>query len=473
MRLFSFATAFVLPQSDNEDERRREYILNALLLVAMVLFFAVSVISFAQYVTLPEYRGLYPIVFLCLLCFFASLYAASRAGYARIAAGVFVAAFFVLPTYAAYRWGVDVSASLLFFAIAIVITGMLINTRTALLSVLGIGVVMLTIGELQRQGSIVVDSYWRREYWIWQDTVLTVIMFGILAAVAWLSNREIERSLARARESEAALTEERDMLEVRVSERTRELRAAQLEQMSQAYRFIEFGRMASSVFHDLATPLTALSLNIESIARSQGTRDAETLAVLTHDVDRAQRATAHMEKLMRSMRRQLAQEGAREAFSLSRTLEDVVHVLTPYAREQRVRLCVVVPEEDIRTHNDPVGFTQVMTNLIANAIDAYADDARTSSTREVHITLTSAAGEASVAVKDHGPGVPEDALDKIFEPFVTTKEGRRGLGLGLSIARGIVEKQFAGTLRVTSSVGTGSTFTVHFPLRETQESSSE
>ena len=88
---------------------------------------------------------------------------------------------------------------------------------------------------------------------------------GILATVAWLSNTEIEKALHRALGSERDLAKERDSLEIKVAERTQELQQAQTEQLIQQYRFIAFGRIAAGLFHDLASPLTSVSLNLENI----------------------------------------------------------------------------------------------------------------------------------------------------------------------------------------------------------------
>lgn len=75
-----------------------------------------------------------------------------------------------------------------------------------------------------------------------------------------------------------------------------------------------------------------------------------------------------------------------------------------------------------------------------------------------------AGGQARVEVRDVGPGVPEDHLDRIFEPFVRldASSGRRGAGLGLTIARGIVEAH-GGTVTARSEPGAGSTFTISLP----------
>ena len=465
MCFFSYADTFVRPRSRDEDTRRRELILNILLLTLSGLFFVVSCFSLYQYLTLEEYRGLVPVTLLALCFVLLALYALSRVGFPIIAAHLFIGVFFLLPTYAGYRWGVDVSASVLFYALTIVISGILVSTRFAFFVTFLIGVTLSLIVYLHAGNVVKPNRYWTVELWDSTDIVVTVLIFLIIATISWLSNREIEGSLNRARTSEAALKDERDLLEVRVRERTKELRQAEMEKMSQAYRFVEFGRLASGLFHDLMNPLTALSLNINQLAK-QNVEDKKKLSTFSEDVIRAKQATEHMQKLMDSMRKYLAREGIHEQFSLTHSLEEVVQVLTPYARERGVSIQLAISDE-VRTHGDPVAFVQVMTNLISNAVDSYTSISQnTKRPREVLLRLEQLENTVLIDVHDFGSGISANVQAHLFEPFFTTKVPGKGLGIGLSLAKRIVEKEFNGSLTVKSSIGVGSTFTIQFPLRE-------
>ena len=108
---------------------------------------------------------------------------------------------------------------------------------------------------------------------------------------------------------------------------------------------------------------------------------------------------------------------------------------------------------------DPVHLQQVVLNLAINAMDAM-HDAR--GARGIAIqTSRSTASEATVLVSDDGPGIPADKLSSIFETFYTTKT--QGSGLGLSIARTIVEL-YGGKIRAENRPGGGATFTFTLPL---------
>lgn len=462
MRPIHFLRTITRPRLPNEDQARREFILNVLL-VSVIGIFALALLN-----NLVEqlFGGLNPIsllILVFLLLFFCSLYALSRVGRITLSSFLLIGALFSFATYMAYRWGVDLHAVLFFYILATIMTGVLISSRAAFITTGCVSLVILALGTLQESGMLHPNRYWIEDIWTLDEIAVIAILFLIIATVSWLSNREIEKSLVRARRSEAELKKERDNLEARVIERTEELRKAELERMSQAYRFVEFGRLASSIFHDLGSPLTALSLNIESIARGAG--DTRKLARIADDIERARSATAHMQKLMGSMRRHLAREGSLEPFSFGSVIREAVRVLGSYARQRNVSLRFEGAEGPAQ-YGDPVAFMQVFTNLASNAIESFPPSTGPRAGREVLITLATEPGQTVVTIRDTGPGMDPETLERVFEPFFSTKGETGGLGIGLPLARRVLEKDFGGTMSVASAVGGGTAFTLYFPVRE-------
>ena len=118
-----------------------------------------------------------------------------------------------------------------------------------------------------------------------------------------------------------------------------------------------------------------------------------------------------------------------------------------------------IPADLPRTYCDPAQIEQVLLALVMNAIDAMP--------RGGNIWLTastkSQTNEVSIAVRDDGPGIPADILPHIFDPFITTKESGKGVGLGLAISHSIVERHH-GHIEVKTESGRGTTFIVTLPL---------
>src|SRR5690606_142482 len=113
----------------------------------------------------------------------------------------------------------------------------------------------------------------------------------------------------------------------------------------------------------------------------------------------------------------------------------------------------------IAVTGNPVHLEQVLINLIANAADAMEH----SPIRVLSIGVKSGARSVEIAVSDTGSGIAPDELSNLFDPFYSTKQAGRGLGLGLSISYGLV-RDIGGAITVDSRPGKGSTFTVRLPL---------
>jgi len=358
-----------------------------------------------------------------------------------------------------YQWGVDVSASLLFYAIIIVMAGILINARFAFITVFIIGVTIAVTAYLQSIGAVIPNRYWTTDHWRTTDVIVTSFLFMIIATVSWLSNREIEKSLARARKSEAELKEERDSLEAKVEERTLELKAEQMKQISQLYRFAEFGKLSSGFFHDIINPLTVASLNMAQI-KNEHTREIEGVKFY---FDKAAVAIKRMENFIIAVRKQMANQKTETLFSLQKEINSVIQILDYKIKKANVKI-IFVSSKDIVIYGDPTKFSQIILNLITNAIDSYIGiyDARE---RKVKMEVFLRDGFIYLSVQDWGCGVVAEFREKVFQPFFTTKENDAGTGIGLYLVKNIIENSFDGTIDFKSEKDKGSIFNVSFPVR--------
>lgn len=260
----------------------------------------------------------------------------------------------------------------------------------------------------------------------------------------------MEKSLQRARASEQALKEERDNLEITVQERTKELRESERERMRELYRFAEFGKLSGGIFHDLLNPLTAVSLSIAKLS-SDPTMAKESEEVTT-TLKTAVSATKRMEQFMATVRKQIQTNDMRGVFSLNQEIEDAIDLIKHKAIKAKATI-LFESENNFSTYGNPLKFNQAITNLIVNAIDANASS--------VTITLGDENKSTICRVTDTGSGIPPETQEKIFNPFFTTKD--KGIGLGLSTTKDIIEEHFGGTLICTSTIGVGTAFTISIP----------
>jgi signal transduction histidine kinase len=457
--VLSLYRRFIEPRSKTEDLRRREFILNIFLLASIGLSFIFSVLVLYNTMNMPGYRGVpFPVMF-GILSAFSLLLAGSRRGYVRSAIVALLVLYFIPITYAFTVWGVDMPQGILGLGFLVAVVGALLGTRASFAAWFVFAALILTLTALQTKGVIVPRSYWRLEVLDVQDAFAICITLLLMTVVAWLSNREIKKSLHRAQASEAALMEERDSLEMKVQERTRELQRLQAEQVAQLHPLVEFGRLASGFFHDLASPLTAISLNLEQLTRvpldPQNARG---------HADRAFHATKRAESYLKAVRNQVQQREILTRFSLAEEIAQALQVLEYRSRLEGTEILFLEKHPGLQTYGNPFKFSKVITNLVMNALDA-CEGLPPGALRRVEVELGYAGGMVVCQVRDTGPGIAPSHRSSIFEPFFTTKTSDRGIGIGLSIVKDVVERDFLGTVSADCPPEGGTCFTVTFPIR--------
>jgi len=458
----NFYRLIIYPKSDNKDQARKEYILNILLVGSIFLAFTAFLVSFINsLIYLGSYRGESPLFMGVVVISFSALLFVSRIGKSSISAQLLIIILFTLSAYTSYQWGADSQQALLIYSLLIVMSGVLISSKSAFMVMLASGVTIMSLALLEINGIHLADYSWKMRTVRVGGALVFVITLGVIAIVSWLSNKEIDKALRRARSSEAALRKERDLLEVKVEQRTKELRQTQAEKLVQLYKFAEFGRNASGLFHDLVNPLTLVSLNLAKLSDNKIVKDDQ-LSEIDIALTRAISGVGKLESYISAARKQLQNQEVLERFSLTQEISQAIELLGYRLNELRVGI-EFDPTTELRLYGNPVKFSQLITNLVSNAIDSF--DKNDKKTRQIKITLDKTKDLIKLAVSDNGSGIDSQDLPKIFTPLFTTKPTDRGVGLGLSISKEIVEKSFRGKISADSKQGFGTTFAIEFPTK--------
>jgi signal transduction histidine kinase len=244
----------------------------------------------------------------------------------------------------------------------------------------------------------------------------------------------------------------------------RERERVQESQLRHADRLATVGRLAAGLAHELGTPLNVVHARAKQMtAGTLGPSEvSEKSRIIVEQVDRMTKLIRQLLDFARKRELQPAE------VDLRALVDRAVTLLEPMVRKRGVWLAVAGSAEPLRGHVDPEQMTQVVLNLVMNAVHASGSGAS--------ISLSLGRGRAMppaedgrgeqqclrIEVRDEGTGIAPEALSHIFEPFFTTKEVGEGTGLGLSVAYGIV-KDHGGWIDVASRLGEGSTFTVWLP----------
>jgi signal transduction histidine kinase len=226
-------------------------------------------------------------------------------------------------------------------------------------------------------------------------------------------------------------------------------------QFRHAERLAAVGKLASVIAHEVGTPLHVIAGRARHLARHlaadhQGQGDVETIR------EQVGRITRTMRHVLQSSR---AIPARCEAVDLGQVVRDVAGIVTPEYAARSVRLILSVPAGLPRIPADADGLTQVLLNLLTNALAATPTGGHV----EVRGAVAARDGHPGVtlAVEDTGTGVAPEHAERIFDPFFSTKPSG-GTGLGLSICRDIV-RAHEGAITVENAPGTGACFSIWLP----------
>jgi two-component system C4-dicarboxylate transport sensor histidine kinase DctB len=148
---------------------------------------------------------------------------------------------------------------------------------------------------------------------------------------------------------------------------------------------------------------------------------------------------------------------------LGRCIADAVSMLRDTGPLRRPDVVLELPREPVQVVLGETPLEQILLNLIKNASDAVKGISGRPPRIRLAVAVDGLAGTASCTVEDNGTGIPAESMERIFEPFHTTKAAGEGTGLGLFVVRHIVESA-GGTVAATSQVGAGSSFTFTLPI---------
>jgi len=249
-----------------------------------------------------------------------------------------------------------------------------------------------------------------------------------------------------------------------ISERKQAEEEARQHQLELAHvgRLSTMGEMASGIAHELNQPLTAIAANSHACIRmlESGTAQREQCAdIMERIAAQAERAGEIIRQIRGFVRKE---QPERRPTDINSLIREVSVLFEPEARRAGVAVHMDLKQPLPKVLVQPIQIEQVILNLVRNAIEAMLDVRQGERVLTVTTQPTATGGALEVSVRDTGPGLDQELVRKIFNPFVTTKP--QGVGLGLSISLGIIEAH-DGHLQVDSVPGRGAVFRFTLPAR--------
>jgi C4-dicarboxylate-specific signal transduction histidine kinase len=290
--------------------------------------------------------------------------------------------------------------------------------------------------------------------------ILTLAAFLLIGIITSHLSERVRRETLNAKQCQAEAVAAHQV--ARRSEQ--ELREVHME-LAHANRVATIGQLTASIAHEVNQPIAATVINAEAASRflSAQTVDLDKVRQIQNDIVKDGNRAAEVISRIRGLIKKSPPR--RDRLEINGAIREVIELTRGEADKKGIAVHAELPDHLPHIHADRVQLQQVILNLIINAIQAMSGPSE--GIRELHIAAENCGDEGvRVAVRDCGPGLSEESLQRLFEPFYTTKPD--GMGMGLSICRSIIEDH-GGRLWATRLHPHGALFQFTIPTHEVIE----
>jgi len=252
---------------------------------------------------------------------------------------------------------------------------------------------------------------------------------------------------------EDALQQYSEMLESRVTERTAELREKDRLLLQQS-RLAAMGEMINNIAHQWRQPLNVLGMNIQRLSLFYDMGDF-TKEFLDASTKGAMKLIQHMSQTIDDFRDFFKPDKEKIDFCINKALQQAINLIDDSFKHHQIHVATQ-SDGEVWINAHPNEFSQALLNILQNARDALLE--RDIAGKLVTIATSVENGRTVITIADNAGGIPEDIIDKIFEPYFSTK-GLQGTGIGLYMSKIIIEKNMGGSLTVRNT-GDGAEFRI-------------
>jgi two-component system, sensor histidine kinase and response regulator len=242
-----------------------------------------------------------------------------------------------------------------------------------------------------------------------------------------------------------------------------ELNNRLLKELAQKERLASLGQASAEFVHDLGNPLTIVWGYVQLLAKRLEKSDNNDTAPKNAASIKELNIIEQNVRLCRELLTMWQSYGSVEAsppkpISVSEILRDIIRGMSAVATQSDVEINASICDDPCTLTGDAVQVKRAIQNVIINAVQASAEKKGS-----VNVTCTQKDFYVDLRIEDNGPGIAAAELNRIFDPYFTTKQAKSGTGLGLYITKKVIQDH-NGSIKVDSTPGVGTTFTIRLPL---------
>ncbi len=289
-------------------------------------------------------------------------------------------------------------------------------------------------------------------------SVLQPIKYLVSASDRWAKGDLDHRIKITRKDEISELAETFNLMASSLKERDDRLREYTNQQIMKSERLATLGQLATGVAHEINNPLGTISIYAQMVLDELGKDNdscRESIEVVMKQTNRAGKIVKDLLEFARQS------EPEMRILNINDILRKATTITTHPAELQNISLALHPAPELPEIEGDSDKLEQVFINIIVNALQSMPQGGELT----IGTRLTEDGKFIEIEISDTGCGIPQEHLDKLFDPFFSTKSTGKGTGLGLSVSLGIVQRH-NGTIDVRSKVGEGSTFIIRFPTGE-------
>jgi len=320
--------------------------------------------------------------------------------------------------------GVDFYVIDSMYPFLILMSAVLVNPKFALFIFVFISLTILAIFFLQSNGYVVSNSTWKTSIPNFSQISIVLISYALMVSLVWLSFKEIEL-------------------------KSKKIKNSQLEKLVKLIPLLDLGKLTTGLIREIRNQLSVISIVLQNAQANKNT---------VNDLDLAFEAVDQIDNLTKLSLCKLSDQADLEVFNLNLEIKNMINLFKDKSRKKKIRI-IFEPNKSYQLHADRMKLDQVLLSLILNAIESY--EHTKNNDKNIFIKLIKKPRNLLIKVKDYGVGIDKKHLASIFNPYFTLKDTTKALGLSLYVSQETMTKAYATKIKVESSIGVGSTFTLY------------